>query len=44
MSKNFRSYSTYREGKLNPIVTKSFALEDFVDAFNIFNSTKLWAR
>ena len=34
----------YREGKLNPIVTKSFALEDIVDAFNIFNQRKAMGK
>ena len=42
---NFRELlDMYREGKLNPIVTKSFALEDFVDAFNIFNQRKAMGK
>ena len=42
---NFRELlEMYREGKLNPIVTKSFALEDFVDAFNIFNQRKAMGK
>ena len=42
---NFRELlDLYREGKLNPIVTKSFALEDFVDAFNIFNQRKAMGK
>ena len=42
---NFRELlDMYREGELNPIVTKSFALEDFVDAFNIFNQRKAMGK
>ncbi len=42
---NFRELlDMYREGKLNPIVTKSYALEDFVDAFNIFNQRKAMGK
>ena len=42
---NFRELlDMYREGNLNPIVTKSFALEDYVDAFNIFSQRKAMGK
>ena len=34
----------YRAGKLNPIVTKSFSLEEYADAFNIFTKRKVMGK
>ena len=34
----------YRAGKLNPIVTKSFSLEEYADAFNIFTKRKAMGK
>tara|TARA_B100002003_G_scaffold203782_1_gene196560 strand:- start:2032 stop:3015 length:984 start_codon:yes stop_codon:yes gene_type:complete len=34
----------YDEGKLNPIVTKSFPMEDFVAAFNVFTERKVMGK
>ena len=34
----------YRTGKLNPIVTKSFSLEEYADAFNIFTKRKAMGK
>ena len=34
----------YDEGKLKPIVTESFAMSDFVDAFNVFTERKVMGK
>ncbi|MEX0964164.1 MAG: NADPH:quinone oxidoreductase family protein [Pseudohongiellaceae bacterium] len=34
----------YDEGKLKPIVTESFAMTDFVDAFNVFTERKVMGK
>ncbi|MDG2338842.1 MAG: NADPH:quinone oxidoreductase family protein [Gammaproteobacteria bacterium] len=34
----------YDEGKLKPIVTESFAMSDFVDAFNVFTGRKVMGK
>ena len=42
---NFRELlDMYREEKLNPIVTKSFPLEEYADAFNIFTKRKVMGK
>ena len=34
----------YRADKLNPIITKSFSLEEYADAFNIFTKRKVMGK
>ena len=42
---NFKELlNMYRAGKLNPIVTKSFSLEEYADAFNIFTKRKVMGK
>ena len=42
---NFKELlNMYRVGKLNPIVTKSFSLEEYADAFNIFTKRKVMGK
>ncbi|MDP6654228.1 MAG: NADPH:quinone oxidoreductase family protein [Gammaproteobacteria bacterium] len=36
--------SMYEEGKLSPIVTESFPMEDFVAAFNVFSERKVMGK
>ena len=43
--KNFAELlGMYDEGKLKPIVTESFAMTDFVDAFNVFTERKVMGK
>lgn len=43
--KNFAELlEMYDEGKLKPIVTESFAITDFVDAFNVFTERKVMGK
>ncbi|GJM12830.1 MAG: NADPH:quinone oxidoreductase [Pseudohongiella sp.] len=43
--KNFAELlQMYDEGKLKPIVTESFAMSDFVDAFNVFTERKVMGK
>jgi NADPH2:quinone reductase len=43
--KNFAELlSMYDAGKLKPIVTESFAMTDFVDAFNVFTERKVMGK
>ena len=43
--KNFAELlGMYDEGKLKPIVTESFAITDFVDAFNVFTERKVMGK
>ena len=43
--KNFQELLTlYDQGKLRPIVTKSFPMEDFVAAFNVFTERKVMGK
>lgn len=43
--KNFAELlQMYDEGKLKPIVTESFAMTDFVDAFNVFTERKVMGK
>ena len=37
-------FSLYEQGKLKPIVTESFAFEDYVDAFNVFTQRKVMGK
>jgi len=34
----------YEQGKLKPLVTESFKLEDYVDAFNVFTERKVMGK
>lgn len=43
--KNFAELlSMYDQGKLQPIVTESFAMEDYVKAFNVFTERKVMGK
>ncbi|MDD9889022.1 MAG: NADPH:quinone oxidoreductase family protein [Gammaproteobacteria bacterium] len=43
--KNFQElFDMYEQGKLNPLVTESFKLEDYVDAFNVFTERKVMGK
>ena len=43
--KNFQElFDMYEQGKLNPLVTDSFKLEDYVDAFNVFTERKVMGK
>ena len=43
--KNFAELlEMYDAGKLNPIITESFAITDFVDAFNVFTERKVMGK
>ena len=37
-------FSLYEQGKLKPIVTESFAFEDYVAAFNVFTERKVMGK
>lgn len=42
---NFRELlAMYDEGKLHPVVTQSFAAEDFVDAFKVFSERRVMGK
>jgi NADPH2:quinone reductase len=34
----------YADGKINPVITQSFAMEDFVKAFNVFTERKVMGK
>ena len=43
--KNFTALlSMYERGKLNPLVTESFALEDYAAAFNVFSERRVMGK
>ncbi len=43
--KNFQElFDMYEQGKLKPLVTESFKLEDYVDAFNVFTERKVMGK
>ena len=43
--KNFSElFSLYEQGKLKPIVTESFAFDDYVAAFNVFTQRKVMGK
>jgi NADPH2:quinone reductase len=43
--KNFAElFSLYEQGKLKPIVTESFAFDDYVAAFNVFTQRKVMGK
>lgn len=43
--KNFAELlSLYEDGKLKPIVTRTFALEDYADAFNVFTRRQVMGK
>jgi len=37
-------FSLYEQGKLKPIVTESFAFEDYEAAFNVFTERKVMGK
>jgi len=42
---NFRELlGMYTEGKINPIITQSFSIEDYVKAFNVFTERKVMGK
>lgn len=42
---NFRELlALYREGKLRPVVTQSFAMQDYVAAFNVFTERRVMGK
>lgn len=42
---NFRDlFSFYKQGKIKPIVTQSFAFDDYVDAFNVFTERRVMGK
>lgn len=42
---NFKALlDLYAEGKINPIITQSFPLEDYVQAFNVFTERKVMGK
>ena len=34
----------YDDGKLHPLITESFAMENYVDAFNVFTERKVMGK
>lgn len=43
--KNFKElFDLYTEGKIKPLVTEAFALEDYVAAFNVFRERKVMGK
>lgn len=43
--KNFQELlELYNQDKLRPLVTESFKLEDYIDAFNVFNERKVMGK
>ena len=43
--KNFTALlNMYERGKLNPLVTESFALEDYAEAFNVFSERRVMGK
>jgi NADPH2:quinone reductase len=42
---NFRDlFSFYKQGQIKPIVTQSFAFDDYVDAFNVFTERRVMGK
>ena len=37
-------FSFYEQGKIKPIVTESFAFEDYIDAFNVFTERRVMGK
>jgi NADPH2:quinone reductase len=37
-------FELYKSGKISPIITRSFALEDFISAFNVFTERKVMGK
>ncbi len=37
-------FELYKSGKISPIITQSFALEDFISAFNVFTERKVMGK
>jgi len=37
-------FELYKSGKIKPIITQSFALEDFISAFNVFTERKVMGK
>lgn len=43
--KNFRELlDMYDQGKLNPLITESFPLQNYIDAFNVFTERKVMGK
>ena len=37
-------FELYKSGKIKPIITRSFAMEDFISAFNVFTERKVMGK
>ena len=43
--KNFQELlDMYDQGKLNPLITESFPLQNYIDAFNVFTERKVMGK